>query len=175
MNGLPQLIMRHPDICSLPELILPEGFEVCHHRENCGMEAMWESIIRSAFQRDFSFDFLLKAGGYKPEYVLYLLRGGIPIATASAVEHHDHPGEGWFRMVGVHADGQGMGAGRMIALAALHALRARGYTSALLSTDDWRIPAISLYLSLGFEPLYTHESHSQRWREVFKVMDSMHR
>ena len=70
--SLPQLIMRNPDITTLPPLVLPEGFELYHHKENCGMEAEWEDIIKSAFGSNFTFDFLIKAGDYKPEHVLYL-------------------------------------------------------------------------------------------------------
>ena len=158
--SLPQLIMRNPNISTLPSLILPENCSIYHHEENCGMESVWEAIIESAFNHPFSFDFLIKAGDYKPEHVLYLSCNGTPIATATAVEHPAYPGEGWYRMIGVKAEARGMGAGRLIALAALHALRDRGYPSALLSTDDHRIPAICLYLSLGFQPYYTHESHA---------------
>ena len=170
--SLPQLIMRNPDITNLPPLVLPEGFEIYHHEENCGMEAVWENIIESAFGTKFSFDFLVKAGDYNPEHVLYLSHNGVPIATATAVEHKDYPGEGWYRMVGVKPEARGKGAGKMIGLAALYALRDRGYKSALLSTDDNRIPAICLYLSLGFKPLYTHESHRERWEKVFEVINN---
>ena len=173
--SLPQLIMRNPDITELPPLLLPDGFTVFHHTEGCGMEAVWEDIIESAFGTRFSFSFLLKAGDYHPSHILYLSENGRPIATASAVEHQSYPGEGWFRMVGVRSDARGKGAGRKIALAALYALRDRGYTSALLSTDDYRIPAISLYLSLGFRPLFTHESHKERWEAVRKAISSEQR
>ena len=73
-------------------------------------------------------------------------------------------------MIGAHADARGLGAGRLVCLAALHSLRERGYRSVVLSTDDFRIPAISLYLSLGFEPVYSHESHKARWEKVFEVI-----
>ena len=136
------------------------------------MEAEWEDIIKSAFGSNFTFDFLIKAGDYKPEHVLYLSYNGKPIATTTAVEHQNYPGEGWYRMVGVRTDARGMGAGRLIGLAALHALRDRGYKSALLSTDDHRIPAINLYLSLGFEPMYTHESHKERWEKVLEAINN---
>ncbi len=171
--SLPQLIMRNPDITDLPPLVLPEGFELYHHEEGCGMEQVWENIIESAFKTKFSFDFLIKAGDYKPSHVLYLSYNGTPIATTTAVEHQNYPGEGWYRMVGVRADARGLGAGKIIGLAALYDLRDRGYKSALLSTDDHRIPAISLYLSLGFEPVYTHESHKERWEKVIETINNL--
>ena len=134
------------------------------------MEKIWEEIIESAFGRHYSFSFLIKAGDYKPEHVLYLSYKGKIIATATAVESPSFPGEGWYRMIAVHKDAQGLGAGKTVCLAALHSLRERGYTSAMLSTDDERIPAISLYLSLGFEPYYTHESHKERWEAVLAAL-----
>ena len=166
--SLPQLIMRNPDITKLPPLVLTDGFELFCHKENCGMEKIWEDIIEDAFEHRFSFEFLKNAGDFKPERVLYISKNGVPIATASAVEHPNYPDEGWFRMVGVKSDARGLGVGKMIALATLYELRNRGYTSALLSTDDHRIPAISLYLSLGFQPIYTHESHQERWKKVYE-------
>ena len=165
---LPQLIMRNPDITKLPPIELPEGITLHTHRD--GDEASWEEIIESAFGQKFDFGLLDRLGDYKPEHVIYAEMNGRNIATATAVENQLYPGEGWFRMIGAHADARGLGAGRLVCLAALHALRERGYNSAVLSTDDFRIPALSLYLSLGFEPVYSHESHRERWERVFAVL-----
>lgn len=165
-----QLIMRNPDITRMPTLLLPQGFSI--HTHQIGNEKNWENLIESAFGAHYDFDFLIKAGDYSPEKVLYLSKDGLDIATITVVENCLYPGEGWFRMVGVRADAQGMGAGKLIATAALNALAAKGYKSAVLSTDDFRIPAIRLYLSVGFEPLYTDESHSQRWKQVFHTINS---
>ncbi len=169
MEKLPQLIMRNPDITVLPELILPEGMQL--HTHIPGEEKNWEEVIESAFGSRFDFDFLIRMGGYRPEYVQYIRHGDRDIATAAAVENPAYPHEGWFRMVGVRSEARGLGAGRLVCLAALHSLRRRGYVSAVLSTDDWRIPAICLYLSLGFRPLLCHESHPERWENVRKEME----
>jgi mycothiol synthase len=170
MENLPQLIMRHPDITVLPPLALAEGMLCRTHRP--GDEAAWEDIIENAFRREFPFQLLIDLGGYRPEYVLYLEKEGQCIATATAVENPAYPGEGWFRMVGVHPKAQGLGAGKIICLAALHNLKNRGYKTAVLSTDDYRIPALKMYLSLGFQPVYCHESHKERWENVFKTIQS---
>ena len=165
MGTLPQIFMRHPDITSLPPLVLPEGVTLHTHLE--GTEEAWETLIERAFGTHYSFDqFIRNGGGYKPEYVLYLAKDGKDIATTTAVEKADFPGEGWFRMVGVDPECRGIGAGKLIALAALHSLADRGYQSVVLSTDDERIPAINLYYSLGFRPIFTHESHEERWQKI---------
>lgn len=161
---LPQLMMRHPDLSTVSAPTLPEGFAICTHED--GEEEKWEEIIKDAFGNAFPFSFIKNRPEYDPKTVFYLEKDGKKIATTTAVENPLYPGEGWFRMVGVKKDARGMGAGRMIAQAALKSLGDRGYKTALLSTDDARLPAISLYLSLGFEPIYTHESHEARWKAV---------
>lgn len=162
---LPQLFMRHPDIVHAPAPCLPEGITLCHHRE--GEEAEWEALIQKAFGCSYSFDAFIRNGGdYRPEHVLYLRREGKALATVTAVEKADFPGEGWFRMVGVDPACRGCGLGKTITLAALQALAARGYKTAVLSTDDERIPAIQLYLAIGFRPLMLHESHESRWEAL---------
>lgn len=165
---LPQLIMRVPDLSKIAPLVLPEGLSLHTHRD--GDEASWEEIIESSFGTKFDFGLLDRLGDYKPEHVLYVEKDGKNIATATAVENPAYPGEGWFRMIGTHAESRGLGAGRLVCLAALHALRDRGYKSAVLSTDDYRIPALKLYLSLGFEPVYSHASHKERWEKVFEAI-----
>jgi mycothiol synthase len=165
---LPQLIMRAPDLSKLPPINLPEGMTLHTHRD--GDEASWEEIIESSFGQKFDFGLLDRLGDYKPEHVIYVEKDGKNIATATAVENQAYPGEGWFRMIGTHVDARGLGAGRLVCLAALHSLRERGYSSAVLSTDDHRIPALKLYLSLGFEPVYSHDSHKARWEKVFEAL-----
>ena len=165
MSDLPQIFMRHPDITNLPPLNLPEGITLHTHVE--GEEENWELLIERAFGQHYSFDDFIRNGGdYKPEHVLYLSKDGKDIATTTAVEKESFPGEGWFRMVGVDPDSRGIGAGKLIALAALHSLAERGYKTVVLSTDDDRIPAISLYYRLGFRPIFTHESHTKRWEKI---------
>lgn len=165
MSDLPQIFMRHPDITNLPPLNLPEGITLHTHAE--GEEENWELLIERAFGQHYSFnDFIRNGGDYKPEHVLYLSKDGKDIATTTAVEKDSFPGEGWFRMVGVDPDSRGIGAGKLIALAALHSLAERGYKTVVLSTDDDRIPAISLYYRLGFRPIFTHESHAERWEKI---------
>lgn len=167
---LPQLFMRNNDITVLSPLSLPKGgMSLRTHVE--GEEEKWEILIEKAFGTHYSFEQFIRNGGdYAPEYVLYLNKDGVDIATATAVEKETFPGEGWFRMIGTIPEARGVGAGRLICLAALHSLAVRGYKSAVLSTDDERIPAIKLYLSLGFEPMYTHESHKERWERVMQII-----
>lgn len=163
-----QLHMRMTDMDKLPPLSLPQGVALHSHEE--GMEEAWEKLIEDVFGNYYSFnDFIVNGGNYKPEYVLYLRKNGEEIATTTAVEKDTFPGEGWLRMVGVSPESRGTGAGKLIVLSALHSLAARGYKSTVLSTDDSRIPAINLYLSMGFEPIIFDDEHKERWEKVMEA------
>ncbi|MBR2339677.1 MAG: GNAT family N-acetyltransferase [Clostridia bacterium] len=168
MENLPQLIMRNSDLSSLAPINLGDGYSVHTHTD--GNEGAWEEIIESAFDTHYDFDFLIKAGDYAPERVFYISYLGRDVATTTAVENPKYAKEGWLRMVGVRKEESGKGLGKQIILIALHSLRERGYKSVVLSTDDFRIPALCSYLSLGFRPVYSHESHRKRWEDIRKQL-----
>ena len=168
MEQQPQLIMRLDRLEDLPPLSLSRGDTL--HTHQTGLERAWEEIIESAFGFHMDFDFLKRVGAYAPEYVLYIRRGDEEMATTTATENPQFPGEGWLRMVGVKSEAKGLGLGKAIILAALYALRARGYHSVLLSTDDGRTAALCAYLSLGFRPVYLHESHHARWEALKDIL-----
>ena len=44
----------------------------------------------------------------------------------------------------------------------------RGYESVTLLTDDVRLPAIALYLALGFAPDVNHEGVAERWQKIMR-------
>jgi len=174
----PQLLMLLEDTSKLPPLFLPAGYTLHNHVEGRD-EPIWERIVEDSFGSFFSFEgFLIKAGGYKPEHVLYISVNGEDISTTTAVENPNYPGYGWLRMVATSPAGRSKGCGRLVVLAALQQLAARGYKQVLLSTDDFRLPAISLYRSLGFKPYCNHESHAGRWEKVLselQVISSRHK
>jgi mycothiol synthase len=60
--------------------------------------------------------------------------------------------------------------GYVVSLAVLHDLRRHGCREAALLTDDPRIPAIKTYLSLGFLPALTDDTHPARWEAVAALL-----
>jgi GNAT superfamily N-acetyltransferase len=74
---------------------------------------------------------------------------------------------GMVHMLAVDPAHRGLGLGRALLAATLRRLRDVGCQAAALSTDDYRLSAIHLYLHFGFRPHFTHDSHARRWREVF--------
>ncbi len=171
MSNYAQIHMRCPDVnkCLKP-LSLKAGYGIHTHIE--GQENIWEDIIEKVFgsRPDFKA-YHEKNGGYKPEYILYVTKDGKEISTAMGTEKPDFPGEGWFRMVGSLPEARGTGAGKLVCQAVMHSLAARGYKSIVLSTDDDRLPAIGMYLSLGFEPIIFDDEHKERWEKIMKALD----
>lgn len=73
--------------------------------------------------------------------------------------------------VACHPDYRGRGLGRAVCLGVLGFFAGRGCESVTLLTDDIRLPAIRLYLSLGFAPDMTREDMPGRWQEVMRQLD----
>ncbi len=74
--------------------------------------------------------------------------------------------------VACHPDHRGRGLGRAVCLGVLGFFARRGYESVTLSTDDVRLPAIALYLSLGFAPDMTRDDMPGRWEKIMRQLDA---
>ena len=175
MNGeekLPQLIM-YADLANLPELNLPQDISIRSYKE--GEESLWLNIIDTAFESSYNFDeYMKKDSAYKPERILFACIDGKPVATASAwyVERYGED-TGYLHMVGALPEYKGRKLGYLISLAAMIKMKQDGFKRVVLQTDDFRLPAIKIYLDLGFEiDLNSHKSIPERWE---KIMLNMHK
>jgi len=166
---LPQLAMRLNDLSKIPELHLPENFTL--HTENENSQKSWERIIGDSFKGAFRYTMMTEDLGYAPDRVFFIQEHRQDIATAAAFYHPErHDGDPWIHMVGTHSWATGMNSGYYAVLAALHRHKADGHTYAVLTTDDFRLPAIVTYLRLGFEPVMSHESHEGRWKAIMEKL-----
>lgn len=66
-----------------------------------------------------------------------------------------------------HPDHQGRGLGKATCTEVTRFFIARGDEKVSLGTDDWRLPAIHVYLSLGYRPIMSREDMPGRWASVF--------
>ncbi|NLO81805.1 MAG: GNAT family N-acetyltransferase [Clostridiales bacterium] len=165
-NTSPQLVMFLDSLHNLPALNIPEDYQL---RSFCpGDEKEWENIINASFntQSDFERDIMSKEY-FKPERVKFICWRNKPIATATAWESKDFGKEtGYLHMVGILPEHSGKRLGYQVCLAALHHMALEGKSSAVLHTDDFRLPAIKTYWNLGFKPMLVHENQVRRWYEV---------
>ncbi len=169
-----QLYMRKntlDDLSALSTMMKTLPSDISLHTHRAGDNEEWEALIELCFGEHYGFEQNVSScKGYDPSYVFYLERNGENIAVSAAVNNPDFPEEGWLHFVGVAPSARGNGLAAHIVLAALYCFYARGFKSVLLSTDDFRIPAIKTYLSLGFEPIMLDESHPERWHKVMNAI-----
>ena len=148
----------------LPPIVLKEGYALHTGRE--GSAPVWEAIIRDSFHMEFSYEKELDYPDCGPDNCFFVSIGGEDVATATSYTKPEVPGAAFLHMVAAHSKGLGKGAGKLAVLAVLHDLREKGYQECRLFTDDHRLPAIGLYLAVGFEPIAEDEEMKDRWDAV---------
>lgn len=175
-ESLPQLTMRRPTLADLPQIQTPQGVVMRSMKPED--EAAWDRVVGAAFgwaEPLGKFNEIMRSDpAFRPERVLMAFIGGVAVATAAAWHRPVEYGErtGYLHFVAVSPGKTCRGLGTMVSLAALHTMKAERRDSAVLLTDDFRLPAVFIYLRLGFEPWVTHESHRRRWREVFDQLQA---
>ena len=169
-----QVHLLRPHLRGLPEARLPAGYGLRHFR--AGDEELWERIVTQSFERppdSMPFEKIMKSDpAFRPERILLVTHAGEAIATASAYTRPSmRPNAGQLHYVAVLHAHRGKRLGYWASLSALHQMVAEGFSSAWTATDNFRLPAIHIYMNLGFEPWITDPKHEQRWRDVLARLD----
>lgn len=166
-----QLFMVQPDLLS--GLVRPAqvGAAVAPHiRLATGQDAEpLAGLMRDAYQEDWDAARvrreLLDADDVPATWVI---DDGTILATASERYLPDRfPAAGYLHYVAARPDRAGQGLGSLITQQVLGQVVARGLTRCVLETDDFRIPALIVYLRLGFIPEYRSDAERLAWSAVF--------
>lgn len=126
-------------------------------------------IIGDNKQRSvFENDILNRTGVCAEEDLIFVLDpSGKRVATITVCQTDD--GEGLVHMVGAIPESRGLGLGHCIIAKACAMLEERGKKSAMLTTNDFRLPAVKTYLDAGFLPVLWEDPESnmaERWDKV---------
>ncbi len=175
-----QLRMVRPHLDDLPPLVIPDGYRLRTFQP--GDETAWARIMEatSGLGREWTVEKvrerMIDREQFEADGLFFATcdaEGDRPVASATAWRKAaDEQEMGNVHMVCALDEHRGKGLGRLVSLAVLHYLRERGFRSADLSTDDWRVPAIRTYLGLGFVPVYLTDAgrfddHEARWSAIF--------
>jgi len=166
----PQLVMirlSHEPLSPAPEPA--DGY-----RMRCAVKSDRESyaaLFKKVFpDPEMPFDSLAERS-LRNGFLVVVDRDDVVRASAAAAifPKEQHPGGASLQWVMSDPDRRGVGIGRAVVHAASRRLCDSGQSYAFLSTDDFRLAAISLYLSLGWRPLLT-PGIEPRWAAVFEAL-----
>ena len=107
----------------------------------------------------------------------FLKHGDEYVGTVTAV-FHPKTNSGYLHMVCIRADHRGKGLAALLNAIAVNKLLENGPDYIMLTTDDWRVPAIKSYLKAGFLPVMNETwLHNKlrmflRWKKIYKKIGS---
>jgi len=159
------------DVPRLPDISLEEGYALRGYVPG-DEERLLDLLHAVDFFRDSDLEYL-KAYLAKPERcegTRFVVLGEDIVAVTFASRRSLEPMIGGLDFVACHPDHRGKGFGRAVCTAVLKYLVDRGYRRVTLSTDDWRLPAIRTYLSLGFVPEMCREDMPGRWKAIYEKL-----
>jgi predicted dehydrogenase/ribosomal protein S18 acetylase RimI-like enzyme len=148
---------------------VPHGYEMRQYRE--ADEAEYLALMAKAGFKTWDHEQMARTlrsvlpGGF---FLIVHAATGKIVATAMA-QHKPtdlHPFGGEMGWVAADPDHKARGLGRAVTAAATARLTQAGYRSIYLLTDDFRLPAIAIYLRLGFEPFLYADGMAERWKAV---------
>ena len=155
---------------------LPEGFSFAFFSE-CGEDIdAWCDICREAnmfhsLDNDESFRKIMRSVKnieLEKDIFFVLAPNGRKIATSTLI-HNKEKNSGYLHMVAAIPDYRNIGLGYAMLSFATSLAEERGIDYCILTTDDYRLPAIKNYLVGGFRPVIYDDPESDmraRWLAV---------
>jgi mycothiol synthase len=164
-----QLMMRW-DKQPVKKRPLPKGFRIRMYRE--GDAQGWIRVCKSgqlgvdeAVLEDFRKD-MLEVQGILPEGIFFIVNEKNEIVGTATGMLLSEGEKGCLHMVCIDPGYRGKGLSSALNSSVLEYLAGHGCRSAILRTDDFRIPAIRSYLSLGFKPILYAQDMMERWQKI---------
>ena len=164
-----------------PAIELCDGVELTSFPKLEGALSAWLEIISTMDEGDpygilGNEEFYKKAmtdmANYRDDKCFFLTVKGTPAATVTVITD-DERRHGYVHMVCVSSKFRGMGLGKVLSKIAERELKCEGMETAHLTTDDYRIPAIKTYLSIGFTPdLDSQPDFKERWEKILKSISA---
>lgn len=149
---------------------LPEGYTLRTYRN--GDESAWCTIVNESIEKGWTHSRFRKeifdSPQFDPKGLFFVQCDNQLVATACAWQDSAEEYEiGVVHMVGVLSKYRGMKLGQLLTLELLHYFKNCGFNRAELKTEDFRLPAIRIYLNCGFKPVYLDRSHRAIWGKVY--------
>ena len=164
-----QLKMARDD-SMVEEFSFPEGFYMrsyikgdelgwcrCMIDGSLGVEEIKEEIFAKKMLKDKSVN---------PDNIFFLISPENEIAGSVTYQYTDDKTIGFIHMVGIESRYLGRKLALPMHLYVIKKILDDGVKQIFLTTDDWRLPAIKVYLNAGFAPVLYQPDMEERWNQV---------
>jgi mycothiol synthase len=174
-SDMPQPVLVIPSLQKLPLVSLPQGYFIRSFRP--GEEGLWNHLLDAAFDRPSGTTSFAEEMAsdpiFEPERIKFLFTEEEELVATASAWHRPAFGAryGYLHWVGAHPEYRGRRLGYWVSLAAMHHASEEGRERMLLETSFGRLPALKLYLNLGFRPVLTDSRHAENWRQVLAKLD----
>ena len=169
VTARPQLEMLWPGGLAVQDEP-PEGFQLTTF--SVGYKLAFLDLMAERFRSDFLFDHWMERvlpNGFF--LVVHVGSGELAAACmASHVPAERHPDAGNLGWLATGHNFEGRGLGTVAASAVTNRLVEAGYSRIYLETHDEMIPAISVYLKLGWVPYLYSAEMIGRWENIFETL-----
>jgi mycothiol synthase len=169
------VFMQRPHLREVPQPLLPPGYAEVEHTED--LLPQWVSLLDTVFG-GYTIDKVraenLQAAQWDVRRVKLVAHEGSLVALSMAWhEPALWPHSGFVFWLAVRPEHRRRGLGTFALCRALqHMADEPALRDAVLYTEEYRAPAISLYLKLGFLPLVTHTApdEPERWQRALTAL-----
>ena len=170
-----QLLMRFPPHAIRPTAVAPAEVRLARNDEAGALSRLLgRAFPELEWSAERARKELLDAADVVATYVVEA--GGTLIGTASARYAAQFPDQGYVHWVAIDPEHRGTGLLQALMSRVMQRFADDGMASAVLETDDIRLPAIAAYLAEGFVPVYREEGgHETRWSAVFSNLAAYRR
>jgi mycothiol synthase len=168
--SVPQLFMRLPVLANASDRVpVPPSYRLraAGPADAEGVARVLTDSFGDAWDAERARTTFSTEAGVEATYIV--CSGPEVVAVAAArVLPNLYPGAGYVHYVGVHSSHRGHRLGEVVVGEVLDHFMAAGLTNAVLETDDFRLPAVRIYLRLGFVPEYRSAGDEARWSLVLR-------
>ncbi len=174
-----QLLMRW-DAKEIENLPVPAGYHFVQYRRG-GVDGLSPEKFREGYLKtiapnrvpeDWEFPWFHDDARIPDDGFFVIVSEEIDriVATAALQLNEYKPGTATLHMVYSDPAHRGKKLGEIVTIAAMRYVWEHGIPVMYLETDEFRIPAIKVYLRQGFCPVYCGEDMEGRWAGVFREL-----
>jgi len=155
------------------DIHLPEGFYLRTFKKQ-DKKGLIEIFRLSGLAEWSDIEFEVVKSSFLPNGFFVVVENDTEKIVATMGARHTpnkfNPNAGDIGWLCSHPEFLGKRLGYAAAAAATNRLLEIGYTNIYVNTDDYRLPAIKIFLRLGFEPLMYNNGIEKRWNIIFNKL-----